>query len=719
MTKKNLQSILNRLPDAITAHHRATIENVYRFAANSHKRRHTIYGVSQFEDECAVAHAIAYFPLNATVTTALLHETRKSEAGKLPPALLNADSRFAIDQYHKLDPFYTEEDSIRERSAKIVKHSFKSIEKKENLSALLTLMGANLIELRHLDQIDQELQQIVAESAQQIFAPLCNRLGLWEIKAEFEEFSFQYLEREAYDVISKHIHRGEKSPWEMIEDAKRRIGEALARQNIDAEVVGRPKQIYSIYRKMKRKNISLDEIYDIRAIRIIINSDNPVDCYRALGIVHNLWEPFPEEFDDYIARPKPNGYRSLHTAVLDDDAHTMEVQIRTQEMHQHSELGVASHWSYKEGVLEGASEDDAGKIRLVRDMLFAGGDETNEHDETMSLVIEDVKDRIVVITPLGERVSLAEGSTPVDFAYRIHTGLGNTCRGAKVNGVMVKLDYKLQEEDTVEIIKDKQGSPNREWLNVYSGYTGNASTRSKIRRWFRREERNENIEQGQIMVERELRRMNIADKYSIEQISEALNMDDTDNFLAKVGFGDIKTTQISGALSLLKQKETPAPPMLVTPKRNRKKRAGIHVEGAEGMRTRLAQCCSPLPPLPIKGYITRGRGVTIHSENCKTLDNLRQEEGDRILDASWGDKRETYPVPLALDVYDEPGVLHKVTKILRDKGINISKVKFYDANGQGTIYLEIEVTDQDEFNEMVDKMKKTPLVLETRQEQWS
>jgi len=478
--------------------------------------------------------------------------------------------------------------------------------------------------------------------------------------------------------------------------------------------------------------VGLDHIYDIQALRIILSPTDEAEyermnlrekddldrnlCYQVLGAVHSLWQPVPREFDDYIATPKPNGYKSLHTAVIDSETgHTLEVQIRTRRMHEEAERGIAAHWAYKEGGMR-ISASAQRRIQNLRELLSSLRESDTEHDDDL-FETEVVADRIYAFTPKGDVVELPAGSTPIDFAYQIHTQVGHRCRGARVNSKMISLDYKLKSGDRVEILTTKRGGPSRDWMNPSLDYTGSARTRSKIRQWFRTQEREQNIQQGREVVERELKRLGLSDTYSISDIAQALKFEDEELFLAQVGFGDIQSSQISGAIAILKRNLEPDDELRPLLQPAPPKAKGLTVRGLSGLHTRMAGCCNPIPPEPIIGYITRGRGVTIHRENCKQIQSTSERE--RLIEVDWGAEAETYPIPIVVKAYRRPGLVDEMNGILRGRQIAAPKTKTVTANSIITVYLVVEVTSLDQLNWLLNKLEGVANVFEVQRQRWN
>jgi GTP pyrophosphokinase len=466
---------------------------------------------------------------------------------------------------------------------------------------------------------------------------------------------------------------------------------------------------------MQSKGLDFEQIYDVRALRVIVEENDPTVCYQALGVVHGLWQPIPQEFDDYIARPKPNGYQSLHTAVVDDHGQNLEVQIRTREMHAEAERGIAAHWAYKEGARQSQTVNK--QVQWLRQLLSSLQDAEASGLDSAAFRAEVLGERIYVFTPRGDVVDLPAGSTPIDFAYQIHSEVGHRCRGARINGgKMVSLDYKLKSGEKVEIITANRGGPSRDWMNESLGYTGSARTRSKIRSWFRQQEREKNILQGREVVTRELRRLGVLETYTVEEIATALKFKDVDDFLAKVGFGDIQSAQIGGAIAALQQKLRPDDelrPLL----KSQPKEKGLTVLGVAGLATKMANCCNPIPPEPIMGYITRGRGVTVHRRDCKQLLSIREKE--RLVEVDWGIQEESYPIPIVIKAYRRPGLMDDIANILKSERVNLSRTKTTTANSVATIYIQADVSSLDQLNWILRKFENLPNVVEAHRQRWT
>lgn len=515
----------------------------------------------------------------------------------------------------------------------------------------------------------------IAQETLDIFAPLANRLGLWQMKWELEDLSFRIIEPERYKKIAGLLEDTRISRERYIALVVDKLQRELQQTGIQAEVTGRPKHIYSIHKKMKRKDVDFKEIHDARAVRILV--DDVKDCYAALGMVHNLWVPIPKEFDDYIARPKGNDYRSLHTAVIGPEDKVIEVQIRTHEMHRHSEMGVAAHWRYKEGARRDARYEE--KIAWLRQILEWKNDVEDAEELAEHFKIALFQDSVYVLTPQGRVIALPKGSTPVDFAYHVHTDLGHHCRGAKVDDAMVPLDYPLQNAQRVEIISGKQGGPSRDWLNPALGYLKSHRARSKVRQWFSAHKREDSLAQGRAFVEKELQRHGMT-ALALDKLAAEFRFAKVDAFLIAVGRGDVTSRQLGAFLSGKAEPAVATVTAVAEPglpsgsKAIPQSEGGVLIVGVDRLLTVLAKCCKPAPPDPIIGFVTRGRGITIHRQGCASLSRLSAESAERLVAADWDASKggANYPVDIEIEAQDRPGLLSDISSILLREKINVT-----------------------------------------------
>ncbi len=559
---------------------------------------------------------------------------------------------------------------------------------------------------------NEDKRRRIAKETMEIFAPVANRLGMWQIKWELEDLAFRHLQPVVYQQLRDKISQRRSGRERYVKTVEEQIRLALAEHGIMGDVSGRPKHIYSIWRKMQTKGIPFEEVYDVHGFRVVV--DTVPDCYVVMGIIHNLWPPLPGEIDDYIARPKDNGYQSLHTAVNGPDGHAMEVQIRTWEMHDLAEQGVAAHWRYKEGGRK-FDADFANKIAWLR-ALKSFEEEAGDASELVESMRTDIfSDRVYVFTPKGDLLNLPAGSTPIDFAYHIHTEVGHRCRGARVNGKMVRLDYQLKSRDRVEIITTKKASPSRDWMNEHLGFVRTRRARSKIRQWFRAQDRDVNIAAGRQTLDRLIKQLYLR-TVSHEDAALAMGYDNLDDFLAAIGYGDIPTDRLSSKLIDMqpkdrgegKESDESLPDVAPQPGSS----GPIAIRGVDGLLTRLAQCCNPLPGDDIVGYVTRGRGVTIHKAECPNVMNRNQEQ-ERMIQAHWGADTPTYPVPIIVRAWNRTGLLRDISAVVAADGINISAsaTSTNPKSPMAVIFLTLSVRDAQQLTRIMDRVERVQNVV--------
>ena len=583
----------------------------------------------------------------------------------------------------------------------------------EDVRVVLIKLADRLHNMRTLKHLSAARQQRIAQETLEIYAPLANRLGIGQIKWELEDLSLRYLDPQTYREIAASLDERRLDREAYIDKVVGRLQAELGKVGIEAQIDGRAKHIFSIWKKMRRKNLDFHQIYDVRAVRILV--DRVADCYAALGVVHSLWHHIPKEFDDYIANPKENNYRSLHTAVVGPQGKTLEVQIRTREMHEHAELGVAAHWRYKEGTRFDAAFEQ--KIAWMRQLLEWKDEESSATDFIDRFKSEAGEERVYVLTPQGQVLDMPQGATPLDFAYYIHTELGHRCRGAKVNGRMVPLTYELKSGDQVEVLTTRHGAPSRDWLSPHLGYLRTSRARAKVRHWFRLQDFDLNVAAGRNVLERELNRIGIND-LAWETLAEHLHRDNVDDMLAALGKGDLNTPQIVRAAT-----ELAVPPVTVeevpVARRRRTRAAGdpVRIEGVGNLLTHMAQCCHPVPNDPILGYITRGRGVTVHRHDCANILRLQNAERDRIIQVDWGVPEEaTYPVDISILAYDRSGLLRDITSVLAAERINVIGVNTYTDKKDHAAHmtLTVEIEDLTALSRVLSRIGQLPNVIEAR-----
>jgi len=548
--------------------------------------------------------------------------------------------------------------------------------------------------LRDLAESDTEdaqrvaaLRRKIADDVRELYAPLANRLGAWQLKWELEDLSCRYLEPDTYRQIAGLLDERRLDREWYIERVVEQLDEALRVDGLkDISISGRPKHIASILAKMRKKKLSFDEVYDVRALRVLVREAK--DCFHALGLVHSLWQPIPGQFDDYISRPKGNGYKSLHTAVVGPENKALEVQIRTFDMHQEAELGVAAHWRYKEGGKDDGVQD---KIAWLRQLLAWKQELADSHELAQHFKNELFQDEVFVLTPQGKVMALPTGATPLDFAYAVHTELGHRCRGAKVDGCLVPLDTVLQTGQRVEILTVKQGGPSRDWLNPNLGVLKTSRARNKVRAWFRMQDHDKNAQEGRELLERELHRLNLIN-VNLDKLAARLKFARVEDLCAALGHGDLGSGQLDRAL----HDEFVPPPEkpLVGVAKRKADGGGVLVEGEAGLLTQMAGCCKPAPPDPIVGYTTQGRGVTIHRADCPMILHLRPDKQDRLLRAEWGDQdARVFAVDVELDARDRSGLLKDIGELLAQEKINVVRVNTLSQQDTAHMEFTLEVRD--------------------------
>lgn len=579
-----------------------------------------------------------------------------------------------------------------------------------DLRAVLVLLAVQLVRLREAAALPEDERRALAELTRDIHAPLANRLGIWQLKWELEDLAFRWLEPDTYQRIARLLDEKRGDRERFIDEAMARIRAALADAGVrNADVAGRPKHIYSIHRKMQRKGVPFSELYDIRAVRVLV--DDIPSCYAVLGVVHQLWPSIPSEFDDYIAHPKGNDYRSLHTAVIGPGGRTLEVQIRTHQMHEHAELGVAAHWRYKEG--GGADASFERKVAWMRQLLEARDD----RDETLvqGFSTELVEDRVYAITPRGEVVDLPRGATVLDFAYAVHTEVGHRCRGAKVNGRIVPLDHQPATGDQVEILTGKTAEPRRDWLLASNGFLATGRARDKVRAWFHRIDRARNLQAGKELLEKELRRMALT-QADLAPVLAKFRLETIEDLHLALALGDLGPSQVTRCLHDHTQADKePAEPALPARRSAPPPSAPFTVEGVGNLLSQIARCCQPVPGDPIVGYLTRGRGVSIHRAGCPALQRLEARHPERLLPVEWGrGSRGSYDVDIQVQAFDRKWLLKDLTNAIAQQGVNILGLqsRVDDDKGLADLRLAVRVADFGQLSDLLGRLNAVPGVRE-------
>ncbi len=564
---------------------------------------------------------------------------------------------------------------------------------------------------------DPDNRQVVAREVFDVYAPLAHRLGIGHLKWELEDLSFRYLYEDAYHKIARLLDGKRLERDKFIERVKRQMTDVLARENIESELLGRSKHIYSIWRKMQRKGIGFSQVYDIRAVRILVPEIK--DCYAALGVVHGLWRNIPNEFDDYIANPKENGYRSLHTAVIGPEGKILEVQIRTYDMDEEAELGVCAHWRYKgsdrEGGLASSYEEKIAWLRQVLDWHEETGSDVRNLAEQLRNDVS--QDRVYVFTPDGDVVNLAHGATPLDFAYHVHTEVGHSCRGAKVNGSIVPLTYELNTGERVQILTGKESSPRRDWLQPGLGYLKTSRARAKVQHWFRAQARDDNIDAGRKLLEREFKRLALT-AVDYKRLAHRVQLNGVEDMFAAVGAGELSAAQVlSAAQALFTDVSTDQASDVKLKAPSRKGTGTVQVQGVGNLLSHMAGCCKPVPGDAIVGFITRGRGVSVHRRDCARALHLQMEHPERIIDVSWGsDDRSGYAVDIGIEAYDRPGLLRDITELLANAKINVLSVNTLtdERENIANMRLRVEVRDLTSLGRLLVRIGRLSNVISAR-----
>jgi len=583
-----------------------------------------------------------------------------------------------------------------------------------DLRVVFVLLARQLARMRAALALPEGERQALARLTRDIHAPLANRLGIWQLKWELEDLAFRYLQPDTYRRIANLLDERRADREAFIRDSLAELQRALDAAGIHAELAGRPKHIYSIWKKMQRKSLDFSDLYDIRAVRVLV--DSVTDCYAALGVVHSLWPHLPGEFDDYIARPKANGYQSLHTAVIGPQGKTLEVQIRTHAMHRANELGVAAHWRYKEG--GSADAEFEAKIAWMRKLLEPRG----EDDSALAaeLQTELLEDRVYLLTPKGEVFDLARGATVLDFAYLVHTEVGHRCRGAKVNGRIVPLTFQPQSGDRVEILTGKLAEPSRDWLSPHHGYLNTARAKDKVRAWFRKIAHDANLAVGRGMFERELKRLALANA-DVTKLPAHFHLKNHDELLVALALGEVTPGQIARVLQEAAQ--PPEPPAVtqsgapVASRHATLDHSALRIEGIGNLLTTLARCCQPLPGDPVRGFVTKGRGVSVHRTDCSSLARLAARDPDRVIEVSWGNAAaQAYEVDIELRGYDRKGLQKDVTSLVSNAGTHIiaSSSRLFVHTGEVEMRFTLRVRDFEQLSTLLGKLLALPNVLDVR-----
>lgn len=735
----DIDSLLAKLPDYYTVVDRDLISRAYKFAEKAHEGQKRLSGEPYITHCIAVAEILIDLQVPPEmVAAALLHDTVEDtevtlgdlinkfspEISKLVdgvtkltnlPQVSRADQVAIGGSKKKTNSKKPDQEEDTEKELAIDRSRHRDLAN-ETLRKMLLAMGDDirvvvikladrLHNMRTLSHMPEKKRISIARETMDIFAPLANRLGIWQLKWELEDLSLRYLKPDVYKDIAQKLSDRRKDREAEIARIVSDLDILMKKGKIEAEISGRPKHIYSIYRKMTDKGQPFEMVRDLRGVRLIV-PDIP-SCYAALGLIHTNWRPIPNEFDDYIAAPKDNFYRSLHTAVLYSDGKPLEVQIRTPEMNQNAEFGIAAHWLYKEK--KPLTDSYQQRVNWLRKLMDWKQDVDDAQEFVDGMKSDVFEDRVYVFTPRGDIIDLPRGSTPIDFAYHVHTEIGNRCRGAKVNGKLVSLDYHLQTGDQLEILTSKHGGPSRDWLNMNLGLVKTQRARSKIRQWFKKQDREQNLNQGKDILDKELHRLGL-EEINMEVLARSLDLKNEEEMFIALGCGDLSIRKIINKINDV-DKELEDPLFQVhAPQAEREDLDAVNVLGLKGMLTHFARCCNPAPGDAISGYITRGRGVTIHRQDCPNILTIKDRE--RIIKVDWGEAHRTFAVNIQIKAYDRQGLMNDISSILSNEGINMRDIKIAISNNLAIINLILDITDISQLSRILTRIESTPNVME-------
>ncbi len=728
-----LEKLMEQLPDNYTAAEREVIQRAYQMAEEAHREQKRSSGEPYINHCIAVASILADLRVpSEVVAAALLHDTVEDtnitlsdirrEFGETISILVDGVTKLTNlprvsrgDQHAgkpdqtdgEDDPAFVESGNGRGRKRDLASETLRKtfLAMGDDVRVVLIKLADRLHNMRTLGFMPETKQKRIAKETLDIFAPLANRLGIWQIKWELEDLGFRYLNPEKYKEIAEQLQEKRPDRERQIGEIKDKLTRLLESHNIKAELSGRPKHIYSIFKKMTQKRKSFDLVRDVRAMRIIV-PDVP-SCYAALGVIHTTWRPIPGEFDDYIAAPKENFYQSLHTAVIYDDGRPLEIQIRTQEMHENAEYGIAAHWKYKEGTRRDKSYEQ--RINWLRNMMEWKTDVHDAQEFVESMKTDVFQDRVYVFTPRGDIFDLPVGSTPIDFAYHVHTDIGHRCRGARVNGKLIPLHQELKTGDQVEILTAKRGGPSRDWLNLNLGLVKTQRARSKIKAWFKKQEDEQNLAQGRAALERELQRLGITE-LNFEKMARELGYKIPDEMFIAIGCGDLSLSKV---IRMMEETEETADILEVTTTAPKKHTSDVvQVVGLKGLLWQMAKCCTPMPGDQIIAYVTRGRGATIHRQDCPNI--LHRDDTERLLQVDWGTAEQTFAVPVTVKAYDREGLLGDISTLLQNEGVNIANVAVSFNRSVADLRLVVEVRDLEQLSRVLTRIESVPNVLEAQ-----
>jgi GTP pyrophosphokinase len=702
---------LEMLPEEYDADSRDFLRIAAEIALSAKPENHILNGESQLRHALSVAEILCHLHMDReTVAAAMLLGVRKDPAfsQQMLERKLNKSTARMVDDLGRIGALsdlsteITAEDEYDH--AENLRRLMLGIA--EDVRVVLVVVAEQLHLMRSARSLTPELSHRLAKETQDIYAPLANRLGIWQIKWELEDLALRFLHPEEYKRIASQLDGRREEREQFIQAVIELLREKFLAAGVQAEITGRPKHIYSIWRKMQRKAVDIEQIFDLRAVRVLV--DDIAQCYAALGVVHGMWKHISGEFDDYIATPKANLYQSIHTAVIGPEEKTLEVQIRTREMHHHAELGVAAHWRYKED----AKQDRDFERRIVwmrqwLDKKDVGGD-TGDLQDAFDQEMEST--RIYVLTPKGKVVELPKDSTPLDFAYAIHTDIGHQCRGAKVDGHIVQLNRPLRSGEMVEVLTAKNGTPSRDWINPHLGYLHSSKARNRVKQWFKHLDYEHHVELGRSALEREMIRLSISEKTDLEKVATKYNLQHGEDVYAAIGRGDLSPIQVAGFGG--REKPTSRSRPFPEPKNQTAVKGEVVVAGVDDLMTSVARCCKPVPYDSIIGYVTRGRGVTVHRRDCPNIHAMPEEEQQRLIDVHWSDEQQEtqYAVDFMVVASDRKGLLRDISAILTNENVDVIGVNTNSdrKTDTATMRFTIEVKDMNQLSRVLSKIEQLP-----------
>ncbi len=725
-----LDDIFSNIPESYTQADKDLIEKAYYFAEKAHEGQKRASGEPYFTHCVAVALILCEMKVQSiVVAAALLHDTVedtpvtveqiRQEFGEEISVLVDGVTKLTqLPNTNRIGGPVTPEDELhqQERAQLIAEEKARQKQELKNetlrktmvamtkdIRVMIIKLADRLHNMRTLSYTSKEKQRRISQETLDIYAPIANVLGIWRIKWELEDLAFRYIHPTEYAQIAENLAATHTLREREINEIQERLRDIMDAVHIECEITGRPKHLYSIYGKMLDRNKPFELLRDLRGVRVIVKT--VADCYAALGQIHTHWRPIPNEFDDYIANPKDNFYQSLHTAVMYDDHKPLEVQIRTYEMHQNAEYGIAAHWRYKGSVNDPSFERRIEWLRSAMDWQQDVSDAQEFVDGMKSDVFEN---RVYVFTPHRDIIDLPAGSTPIDFAYAVHTEVGHRCRGAKVNGKIVPLNYVLKDGDQVSVSTAKQGGPSRDWLNPNTGLVHTQRARSKIRAWFKWQDREQNLAQGREILRKELVRLGLTDT-DLSEIAPKLECKTVDDMYVAIGCGDLSAIRVINKINE-EIKAQNLPPVLVMRPQPVHKESDITVLGVGNIYTTFGKCCNPAPGDPIIGYITKGRGCTIHKADCPNILRIRNTE--RLINVSWGEPKQVYSVPITIKAYDRQGLINDITNLLLGESVNLENINVKTTHNFVHIEIVVDVQDITQLSRLLNKLEALPNVVE-------